>query len=70
MNTDAYLDVLQNVVVPWMKQVANGHNFTLQQDGAPAHNAKKVQDFLSANVHEFWSKEIWPPSSPDANPLD
>ena len=39
-------------------------------NGAPPHNSKKVQDFLSANVPEFWSKEIWPPSAPDANPLD
>ena len=53
-----------------MKQVANGRHFTFQQDSAPAHNAKKVQDFLSANVPEFWPKEIWPPSFPDANPSD
>jgi len=42
----------------------------LPKNGAPVHNAKKVQDFLSANVTEFWSKEIWPLSSPDANPLN
>ncbi|EZA52948.1 hypothetical protein X777_07644 [Ooceraea biroi] len=53
-----------------MKQVANGRHFIFQQDGAPAHNAKKVQEFLSVNVPEFWSKKIWPPSSPDANSLD
>jgi len=28
------------------------------------------QDFLSVNVPEFWSKDIWSPSSPDANPLE
>jgi len=53
-----------------MKQVTNGRHFTFQQDGAPAQSAKIVQDVLSANVSEFWSKEIWPPSFPDANPLD
>jgi len=70
VNADAYLDVLQNFVVPWEKQVSNKRHFTFQQDGAPAHYAKKVQDFLSANVPQFWSKEIWPHSSPDANPSD
>ena len=44
-NANAYLDVLQNDVVPWMKQVANGRHFTFQQDGAPAHNAKKSSRF-------------------------
>ena len=30
VNADAYLDVLQNVVVPWMKQVTDGRLFTFQ----------------------------------------
>ena len=40
VNSDAYLDVLQNAVVPWMKQVANGRYFTFQEDGAPAQRQK------------------------------
>lgn len=70
LNSDTYLEVLKDIVVPWMKQVANERYFIFQQDGAPAHNAKKVQEFLSTNIPDFWSKDIWPPSSPDANPLD
>lgn len=70
INADVYLEVLRDVVVPWMKKVANGRHFIYQQDGAPAHNAKKVQDFLRANVPQFWPKDMWPPSSPDINPLD
>lgn len=70
LNADAYLEVLRQIVVPWMKQVANGRYFIFQQDGAPAHNSKKVQEFLHNNVPDFWSKEFWPPSSPDANPMD
>ena len=41
------LEVLENVVVPWMKQVANGRHFTFQQDDSPPHKAKNVQDFVS-----------------------
>lgn len=70
VTADVYLEVLRNSVIPWMKKVANGRHFIFQQDGAPAHNAKKVQEFLNLNVPDFWSKDIWPPSSPDANPLD
>ena len=34
------------------------------------HRAKKTQEWLSANVPNFISKEEWPSSSPDFNPLD
>jgi len=40
VNADAYIDVLQNVVVPWMKHVTNGRHFTFQQDGAPTQRQK------------------------------
>ena len=39
-------------------------------DGAPAHNAKVTQNRLSDNLPNFWGKDVWPPSSPDCNPLD
>ena len=43
---------------------------TLQQDGATSHTAKLVQSFCKDNFKGFWSKELWPPSSPDLNPMD
>ena len=42
----------------------------IMQDGAPAHTSNKTQAYLRENFDEFWSKEKWPPSSPDANPMD
>ena len=44
--------------------------YVWQQDGAPAHTANKVQKFRQNNMANFWSKDYWPPSSPDLNPLD
>ena len=44
--------------------------FTFQQDGAPSHTAKKTQDWCERHFPAFWRKELWPPSSPDLNPLD
>jgi hypothetical protein len=35
-----------------------------------AHRAKTTQNWLKANMENHWSQEIWPPSSPDCNPLD
>ena len=30
----------------------------------------RTQKWLKENLPEVWEKEIWPPSSPDCNPLD
>ena len=70
INTEVYIDVLSNVVKPWMDGVARGRPYVWQQDGAPAHNANRTQDWCRANLPHFWEKEVWPPSSPDVNPLD
>ena len=70
INAEEYVKVLRDVVKPWMDGVAAGRHYVFQQDGAPAHNSKMAQDWCAANLPEFWPKEIWPPSSPDCNPLD
>jgi len=48
----------------------SGHNFTFQQDGAPAHRSRKTVAFLTAHVPDFIEPENWPPNSPDLNPVD
>lgn len=45
-------------------------NWTFQQDSAPAHASKRVQQWLGVNCPSFINKDDWPPSSPDLNPLD
>ncbi len=39
-----------------------------QQD--PAHTSLLVKNWCSDNLDMLWSKEMWPPSSPNLNPLD
>jgi inhibitor of nuclear factor kappa-B kinase subunit alpha len=70
LNADKYIDVLATVVKPWMDAKANGRDYVFQQDSAPAHKAKKTQAWLTMNVPYHWSPDLWPPSSPDCNPLD
>ena len=70
VNTDVYLEVMMTVVKPWMDGVAAGRPYIWQQDGAPAHNSNKTQRWCADNLPFFWEKEVWPPSSPDCNPLD
>lgn len=56
--------------MPWMNEVAEGKLYTFQQDSAPAHKAKIVQDFLRQNTPDFWTPDFWPANSPDLNPCD
>lgn len=42
----------------------------LQQDGAPAHTAKKCQEFCGQNFPNFLPKDLWPGNSPDLNPVE
>ena len=57
---------------PWMEGTARKHRkkFVFHHDGVAAHAAKKWQEYLTRSVDSFWSKVMWPPSSPDLNHLD
>jgi len=63
-------DVLQGVVKPLNTSVFSGRKWVFQQDSAPAHKAKKTQEWLQRNFPAFISAECWPSGSPDLNPLD
>ncbi len=65
-----YEDVLTHVVKPWLDINYPNGGYVFQQDSAPSHMAKKTQTWLRENLADFWPFELWPPSSPDLNPLD
>ena len=70
INQHVYLNMLKDKVVPWMNSLSLDDGLTLQQDGATAHTAKMVQEWCKEHFKAFWPKDIWPPSSPDLNPMD
>ena len=41
-----------------------------QQDSAPAHRARATVEYLRQATPEFISPDLWPPNSPDLNPVD
>ncbi|QQP40983.1 Putative transposable element [Caligus rogercresseyi] len=65
-----YLEVMQNVVKPWLDATYPEGNYVFQQDNAPGHKAKITQKWCEENLAAFWPWSMWPPSSPDCNPLD
>jgi hypothetical protein len=46
------------------------HNWTLQQDGAPSHTARNTISYLRRENISFIEPSMWPPNSPDLNPVD
>ena len=64
VGADTYCDVLELVVIPWMKDVAGDTNFVFQQDSIPAHTAKKTVNMLKSNNVLFWDSHTWPPTPP------
>jgi len=47
-----------------------GDYYVFQQDGAPEHRARDTITMLQRETPEFIPPEIWPPNSPDLNPVD
>ena len=70
INQHNYNEILESKVFPWVNSKYAGAPYTFQQDGVPAHMAKLVQDWCRENLSHFWRKEMWPPPSPDFNPMD
>ncbi len=70
INRWKYKSMLEDVVAPWLQETYPDSPYVFQQDGALAHTSRIVQAFRKENFHTFWTKDMWPPSSPDLNPMD
>ena len=70
INIAGYLKILKDVLMPWIRRNYDPFKVMLVQDSAPAHGAKKVQDFLNENLPLMVSKDIWLSSLPDLNVCD
>jgi len=61
--------VLLNMLLLDIRSVI-GDYYVFQQDGAPAHRARDTVTMLQRETPEFTPPEMWPPNSPDLNPVD
>ena len=70
VNGQYYRDVvLSQQMLPAIKHIA-GDAFVFQQDSAPAHRARDTIQLLQQETPDFIGRDLWPPNSPDLNPLD
>ena len=76
VNSDNYLQMLQQFYLPEHRRQKQHSQYYFQQDGAPAHRAKFVQEWVrfrngtATFGDKFLKSDKWPPRSPDLNPCD
>ena len=59
--------LLSQQLLPAIRQVSGD---LFQQDSAPAHTAREAIKLLQRETTAFISPDLWPPNSPDLNPVD
>lgn len=69
VNGQYYRDVLlMQGLLPNIREITE--YFIFQQDGAPAHRARDTVRLLETETPDFIRPTLWPPNSPDLNPVD
>ena len=69
INSDYYCNNLLDQLIPDMNELS-GNDFIFMQDGARCHTSAASIQFLEENVPVLLAPTMWPPNSPDLNPLD
>ena len=65
-----YRDVLlKQGLLPDIRDITDEY-FIFQQDSAPAHRARDTVALLETETPDFIPPTLWPPNSPDLNPVD
>ena len=71
VNKENYCKNLKKQLFPAIKKLVKRDDWIFVQDSAPSYQSNLIQDFLEKTLKRRFVKCVeWPPSSPDANPLD
>jgi hypothetical protein len=74
VSAEIYLNLLNEKVWPRIFRSVRREELWFQQDGAPAHFARTVRDWLNRHFPNRWigrqSEFYWPPRSPDLTVSD
>ena len=62
-------ELLSQQMLPAIKRVA-GDTLVFQQDRAQAHLARDTIQLQQQETPDFIGPDLWPPNSPDLNPVD
>lgn len=67
LNAEQYQSILGDWMIPAAEKMFGDCQWTLVQDGDPAHRALSTQQYLEENVPRFIKAGEWPANSPDLN---
>jgi len=70
INGAYYRDVLREMLLSDIHAASGSEFFVFQQDSAPSHRAKDTVALLDQETPNFIPPALWPPNSPDLNPVD
>ncbi|GFW24285.1 transposable element Tcb1 transposase [Trichonephila clavipes] len=62
-----YIEILQNKLLPTVRDLFGNQSWIFQDDNAPCHRAKVVQKWLKNHTV---NRMNWPGQSPDLNPIE
>ena len=67
LNGEAYIEILENALIPTTHMLAIPNGWIFQQDNATCHTSRLVNDwFAEENITVI----DWPAQSPDLNPIE
>jgi hypothetical protein len=67
LNSDVYVRILEDVMLPSVSRIFPNFNFIFQQDNCSVHTAHRVAErFRNNNINVL----DWPSRSPDLNPIE
>ena len=67
-----YCQFLKNVLEPWLEEVplTRSKKVVFMHDNAPCHAAKATIKCLEGLGFKYETLMVWPPNSPDINPIE
>ena len=72
LTSQTYCQFLKSVLEPWLEEVplSRLRNLIYMHDNAPSHAAKATAQYLQSIGFKNKTLMIWPPNSPDLNPIE
>ncbi len=72
LTSTTYGQFLKNVLDPWLEEVPLSRlkKVVFMHDNAPSHAAKATAQFLKSIGFKNETLMVWPPNSPDLNPIE
>ena len=70
VDSDAYVNLLNDCLLPDCHELYPTGDFTFMQGGATSHTSHYTTTYIEDKNIDFIKKDEWPPNSPDLNAMD